>query len=156
MIKKKDLLILSRLRKNARETLTSMSKATGMPISTIYDKLKLHQGGIINKHTTILDFNQLGFSTRAHITLKVKREQKEELQIYLAKHPHINSLYKINNGFDFLAESVFKHINDLEQFLETLEDKFEIVEKSVYYIINDIKREDFISNAVSLDLVTGS
>jgi len=36
----KDLLILSELRQNARETLTKMSKHTGIPISTIFDKIK--------------------------------------------------------------------------------------------------------------------
>lgn len=156
MIKKKDLKIISRLRRNSRETLTSMSKATGMPISTIYDKLKLHSGGLISKHTTILDFNKLGFATRAHVILRVKRDQKEELKTYLDAHPNINSLYKINNGFDFLAESIFKNIHDLEEFLEAMEDKFEILNKNVYYIISDVKREDFISNDVSLELATNS
>ena len=36
-ISKKDLLLISHLRQNARETMTNVSRSTGIPISTIFD-----------------------------------------------------------------------------------------------------------------------
>jgi len=153
MFSKKDLLILSNLRKNARMSLTNMSKATSIPISTIFDKLKVHENNIIKKHTALIDFEKLGFSTRANICIKIDKEKRNEAKEYLIKHQNINSVFKINNGFDFLIEAVFKHIKDLEFFLDTLEERFNVVETQIYYLIEDIKREDFMADPRILELV---
>ena len=152
-IKDKELLIMSLLRQNSRETLTKMSKMSHIPSSTIYDKIKTHERGLIKKHTCIIDFSKLGFNTRASISLKVGKGKKEGLKDYLIKHPNVNTIYKINNGFDYWIECIFKHIRDLEDFLEHLEDKFG-VKKQVFYIIDDIKREAFMSDPELLDLVS--
>jgi len=153
MIGKKDLLIVSNLRKNARETLTNMSRATHIPISTIYDKLRLHEGGLIKKHTCLLDYNKLGYSTRANVLLRVDKEHREGLKEYLVKHVNVNSVSKINNNYDFMAEMVFREIKELEDFLESIEDKFKVKSKQVFYVIEDLKREAFLSEPGLLNLV---
>jgi Lrp/AsnC family transcriptional regulator, leucine-responsive regulatory protein len=153
MISKKDLMIVSNLRKNARETLTNMSKATHIPISTIYDKLRLHEGGLIKRHTCLLDYNQLGYSTRANVLLRVDRSSREELKDYLVKHNNVNSVSKINNNYDFMVEMIFKEIKELESFLENLEDRFKIKAKQVFYVIEDLKREDFLSQPELLNVI---
>ena len=143
---KKDLKILSELRQNARMSLTKMSKKTQIPVSTIFDRLKLNEKNIIIKHTSLLDFNKLGYNTRANITIKVNKEDKETLKQHLIRHHQINSVYKINNGFDFMVEGIFKHIIEMEDFLEQLEQKFNIIDKKSFFIIEDIKREAFLTN----------
>ncbi len=145
MLNQKDLLLLSFLRQNARETLTKLSKKTNIPISTIYDKLKLYNESIIKKHTSIIDFSKLGYNARVNIMLRVDKEQKDEIRDFLARRDCINSVFKINNGFDFLIEGVFKNISNVEDFLETVEDKFNIKSKQVYYIVDEIKREGFMT-----------
>jgi len=143
MIKSSDLKLISYLRKNARRTLTEISKKTRIPISTLYDKLKLHEGNIILKHTTLLDFSKLGFNCRANILLKTGRDERDKLASYLKAHPAINNLYKINNGFDFLAEGIFSHVKEMEDFLDELERNFPLEEKKTHYVIEDLKREAF-------------
>lgn len=145
-MKKKDLLLIANLRANARATLTSISKKVQMPISTIFDRLKSHSDGIIKKHTTLIDFAKLGYNTRAHITLKVHKNEREKLRQYLKTHMYVNTIYKINNGYDFLIEVVFRELKQLEDFGEELDEKFKIRGKQVYYIIEDIKRENFLSD----------
>jgi len=145
-MKSKDLLILANLRKNARMSLTNMSKKTSVPISTIYDRLKIFNKDFVKKHTTLVDFSKLGYHTRANIALKVKKDDRDSIKEYLLKHQNVNSLYKINSGYDYLIEGVFVHIKDLDEFLENLDSKFTIEEKQTYYIVNDIKKEEFMSN----------
>jgi DNA-binding Lrp family transcriptional regulator len=142
---KKEMLIMTLLRINSRESLTSMSKLTKIPVSTIYDKIKMHQKKTIKKHTCILDFSKLGFNSRAALSIKTNSSKKEELKEYLIKHPNVNTIYKINNGFDFWIECIFKNIKDLEDFIEYVEAKFN-AKKQVFYIIDDIKREAFMTN----------
>lgn len=151
-MKKKDLLLISNLRNNARETLTNMSKKIKMPISTIFDRLKMHQKGIIEKHTTLINFGELGFSTRATITVRVSKKQRDDLRNHLENHMNVNSVYKINNGFDFLVEVVFKGLKEMEDFIENLEENYKI-KTQVYYIIEDIKRESFLTEPSMIDLV---
>lgn len=145
MLSQKDLLLLTNLRQNARETLTKLSRKTSIPVSTIYDKLKLYNGDIIKKHTSIIDFAKLGYNARVNIMLRVDKEERDEIRTYLANRDCINSVFKINNGYDFLIEGVFKDIREVEDFIETIEDKFKIKSKQVYYIVDEIKREGFMT-----------
>jgi DNA-binding Lrp family transcriptional regulator len=145
MLKPTDLRIISFLRQNARESLTNISKKVKIPISTLYERLKSHEKSIITKHTTLLDFAKLGYMCRANIMLRTAREHREKLGSYLKAHPAINNLYKVNNGYDYLAEGVFTHIKDMEDFLEELEESFPLEEKKTFYLVEDLKREDFLS-----------
>lgn len=142
----KDIIFLTHLRSNARETLTMISKKTRIPISTLYDRLKAHERDLISKHTTLIDFAKLGYLCKAHIMIKVDIEDRDDIKTFLLCQNSVNSLFKINNGYDFLIEGVFKHVKEMEDFLEILERKFKILERDTYYIIEDIKREAFMSD----------
>ncbi len=152
MLNQKEILLMSYLRQNARETLTKLSRKTSVPISTIYDKLKMYENDIIKKHTSLLDFNKLGYTTRATIMLKAKKDCKKELKEFLLNNRNINSVFKINNGYDYLVEGIFKQIKELEDFIEKIEDKFKIKNKQVHYIIEDIKREGFMADPITSDM----
>ena len=47
-------------------------------------------------------------------------------------------------GIYFLAELIFRHVKDMEDFTEDLENKFSILQKSLYYVIDEIERECFM------------
>ena len=146
MIKEKDFLVLSCLRNYGRETLTKLSKHTKVPISTLYDRLQWYKKGLISKFTVLLDFSSLGFLTQAYIAVKVKPEQKQALHKFLMMHHNVNSLYRINNGHDYLFQCVFKHVRELEDFLELLEQKRKIKSKHVWYVIDALKQEEFLGD----------
>ena len=148
-MKRQDLMVLASLRQNARLSLTKMSRATKVPVSTIYDKLKQYERDLIRKHTTLIDFTKLGYNTRANLLIKVDRDQRDKVQDYLKSHKNVNSIYKINNGYDYMVELVFVHIKDMEDFMESLDSQFKILDQETYYIIDDIKREEFMSNPKS-------
>ncbi|MDA2934589.1 Lrp/AsnC family transcriptional regulator [Acidobacteria bacterium AH-259-D05] len=145
-LRNKELLLISHLRQNSRETMTNISKSTKMPISTIFDKIKKYEKGLIVKHTALLDFVELGYNVRANIMLKVNRKSREEFRDYIKRDQRVNSAYRVNNGFDFIIEVVSKDVRELQDFIESVEEKFEITEREVFYIIDDIKREAFLSN----------
>jgi len=144
--KKKEMLILSVLRNNSRASLTDISRQTKIPVSTIYDRLKTYHGKVIKKFTSIVDFPQIGYNAKAMVLLKVHREKVDELKLYLMNHKSVNNLMKINNGYNFLMEVVFKAIPELEDFLEKLECDYELVEKQAFYVIDDLRREDFMNS----------
>lgn len=146
MLKQKELLIIASLRRNSRQSLTQISKAIHIPISTIFDTLRMHEKTLIRKHTSLIDFSKLGYNTRAAIAIKTENKHKESLKSFLVKHPNVNSLYKTSNDHDFLIEAIFRNIKDMDDFIEKIANGFEIIKKETYYIVDDIKREEFFSD----------
>lgn len=153
MLSKKELVVISHLRRDCRETLTEMSRKTNIPVSTIFQKIKRSEGSIIKKNTCLVDFAKLGFNTRAKVVIQALASSKAELLSFLLKHQNVNSVYKINNGYDFMIEGIFRNMRELEEFLEMLQEKFRIKKQETYFIIDDLKRESFLSDPQTLDLV---
>lgn len=141
----KELQMLSYLRKNARVRLTTVSKKTGVPVSTLFDRLKQIEEKYIRKHASLLDYSKIGYNVRGNILIKIEREEKEKIKEFLLKHQNINSLYKINDGYDYMIEGIFKEIKELDDFLETMEDRFKIRDKKVFFIVEDLKKEEFLT-----------
>lgn len=151
-----DLQLLAHLRKSGRMKITQLSHRTDMPVSTIFERLQAPIAACVQKYTCILNISELGFNSRATAIMKVDKEQKKEIGEFLEKHPNVNSLFKINNGFDFLADVIFRQMADLEEFMEQLERKYKIKHKEVYFIIREIKQESFLAEPANLSFVTGN
>lgn len=146
MLKKKDLVFLAYLRNNARENLTTISRKTSIPVSTLFDRLQVQKGSLIKRHTTLVDFEKMGYSCRAKVVLSVDKKDKEAVKRFLLSHRNVNSMYKINNGYDYMVEVIFNHMKEMELFLDSLDDRFKINDKRTYYVIDEIRRESFMSD----------
>jgi Lrp/AsnC family leucine-responsive transcriptional regulator len=148
-----DLLIISHLRQDARISLTQMSRQTRIPVSTIFDKIRhFKETGLIKKNTSIVSFERFGYNTKALVFLSTSREERGRLIDSLKNSANVNSLFKVNNGWDFIAEVISPSFREIEEFLERLEEKVTLTKKEVFYIIEEIKREEFFSNPKQLSL----
>ena len=154
-LSKTDLLILSYLRKDARIKLTALSRKIGVPISTIYEKLKRFRANGLVRLIALVDYNRLGLSTRVMIAFKVDRDIRGEVVEYLTDNMYVNSIQRINNGFTFLVEIIHFSMTDAEDFIEILEERFNIKKKQVFYVIDDVERERFLSESDMIDVVFG-
>ena len=154
MLKEKEMLLLNHFRNDARISLTKLSKLTKMPVSTIYDKLKDYETRkLIKKSTAILDFKKLGYDIRNQILITANKERREELQKFLMNNTKVNTIYRINNGYDFLIETVFKNMNEMDEFITKLEE-YEPQQKKEFFIMEDLKREEFLSGQQEYPLRT--
>ncbi len=140
----KDRRIFRELRANARINLTDVADKTGIPVSTVYDRVRHNERIIVKKHTTLLDFTKLGYQARAFIALKVEPKDHAVLMAYLNGNANVNSLWRVNYGYTCVAEVVMPTVAHVEDFLQLLQANFSIVEKHVFNIIDDIKREEFV------------
>ena len=144
-MKKTDIKVLVNLRTDGRTPLTELSRKTNLPVSTIHDRLRKNiQSGLI-KPTILFNFDKLGFDTRAHILLSVEPAEKEKLLAHLKEHPNVNSLFRINNGWNVVIECIFKNMTESENFVEKLEQEFQIKQKEVHYVLEELKREGFLT-----------
>ena len=124
-MKRKDLLILSYLRRDARQRLTNISRRTHIPVTTIYDNVRRYEKEFITKHSSLIDFRKLGFNAKTNVALKVGSNRSEVLD-YLQDHPNVNSLYRTDSEYDLLVELVFRELRDVDDFLSGLKGKFDI------------------------------
>jgi len=152
-MKKSDVQIVSQLRVNGRMPLTVLSRKTGLPVSTIHERLKEHVAQGLLRPTMLLGFGKLGFATRAWILLGVEQSEKEKLYEFLKRSSQVNSLFRINNGWNALMDCVFKDMYGLENFLEQLENKFHIRQKQVHYVLDEFKVEQFFADEPIAELL---
>jgi len=144
MIQEMDRQIIQELRKNARASLKGVASRLNLPTSTVHDKVRRFQSGIIQKHSSLLNFRELGYQTHLFLALKTQRSQRNALEDFLKSSPFINTLYQVNDQFDFLVEAVFKDPKEAQDFLDELKENFCIDNKYIHNVINNLRREEFL------------
>jgi len=150
MLKNNDIEVLTYLRTNARQPLVKISQQTGIPVTTIYDKLRRHEGKIIKKYTSLMKFSEFGFPVTVFLMVRGTKEQEKELKDYLKQHPNVNSVYKTEPFTSFMIEGIFKKVYEVVKFFEELEQNFKIYEKQELYVTEEIAREKFMNQTEPL------
>jgi len=153
MISRKDAQIMSYFRNNARRKITFIAKETKIPLTTIYDKVRSHEKRFFKRYVSLLDFQNLGLNAKSHVAIAVERDSKESLQRFLMDNPNVNSLSKVNWGYDFLAEVVFKNLGEVQNFTENLEKSYNISQIRIFNVIEELKKEDFLTKPDHIDLI---
>lgn len=105
--------------------------------------LKELQGEVITKHTVLLNFSKLGYHTQAHIFLRVPIEKRDELKKHLSCHGNVNTLFKMNNGWDFEVETIHHNIRELDNFVDTLKLRYGVTNTEIHYLVDEFVREGF-------------
>lgn len=142
--KESDLKILQCLRTNARESITNISKKTGIPTSTVYIKIKEHEKNLIKKHTSLIDYSKIGMNHWQKTIIKLAEYYNSTFEKYLFENPNVNSVFEINGGYDYLIETIYKDVKEYKEFMRELEERFRIAEKIELQIIKDLKQEGFM------------
>ena len=134
-----DLKILRYLRLNSRKSLTVISKAIKIPVTTAF--LKLRQNRAIKSYTTLLDFSKLGYPIKAIILI-------DSINSDILNHPSINSAYKLSSG-KLLIESLFKDMKQYYEFYAYIKKKADF---ETYFVLDELKKEDFLTSESHLKL----
>ena len=135
MLTRKDARILKELRLDARKKLTDISRATGIPTSTIHERLKgFKQEGL--RMVSILNYPQLHMPIQCWLFITTRK--KDEALSYLQELAFVNVLLLVNNAADIACECVF---STLKQQHNTLEELKQFGKVTVYPVIEEIGRE---------------
>lgn len=143
-----DIKVLALLRQDSRQRLVDISKRTGIPVSTVFARLRLYLGSYVRRYTCLLNYDRLGYSIRVAMLLKVKPQNRQGLAGFLAKKPNVNSLYRVNNGYDFMVEAVFRDLNEVEGFLEEAEAGFG-AKNQMHYLLENLKEQEFLADSIA-------
>ena len=142
MLSKTEIKVLSHLRKDSRQRFTNIARKTGLHKFTVSNiEKRLRDRGLI-KHTSLLDFGNIGYNIITSFVLK--SNENELLHDFLMAHPNVNSLSRIEGRYDFFAEAIFRNMKDMHDFIEEL-DKVGVEQMQQIHLIEDIKKEAFLA-----------
>ena len=120
----KDLTILDMLKADAKLTTSQIAKRTGIPITTVHNRIKkLEELGIVKGYTVVLDYEKLGKGVAAYILISVvyrtptgvrvaQEDVAKEIKGIGAEEVSI-----VAGGTDIIAKVRAKDVNELNDFV---------------------------------------
>jgi DNA-binding Lrp family transcriptional regulator len=135
VLAQRDAQILSELRKDARKKLTDISRTTGIPTSTVHERLRAYKKEGL-RLVTLLDYPQMRMPLQCWLLIKTRN--KYAVLEYLESSLFVNAILVVNNGVDFAVECVF---STLKQQHNTLEELGRFGKVIVYPVIEELGRE---------------
>ncbi|MGB9748845.1 MAG: Lrp/AsnC family transcriptional regulator [Candidatus Woesearchaeota archaeon] len=145
---KKELLVLSALRRNARMSFLEISKNTGLTVSTLIKSVHELSGELIKKYSCIVNFSKLGFKFNVVFLIKAKKENRAEL-LKLLDETNVNNAYRINDNFDYYIEAIFHDANSYDDFKRALKDcSYDFLE---FFVVEEIIKEGFLEKGIPLE-----
>lgn len=124
VLDKKDKLVLDVLLEDARLTTAQISKHTGIPITTVHNRIKsMRKDGIIRKFTVIPDYKKIDCGLMAFVLAKVSyragREtiEQEELARKVKKLPEVQEVSILAGPDDLLLKLRVKDVESLNDFV---------------------------------------
>jgi Lrp/AsnC family transcriptional regulator, regulator for asnA, asnC and gidA len=112
-----DRAIIRELQRNARMSYAELSRATGIPESTVRRRMdRLHQRGVI-EFAMLADPSRLGYELRAMIGLRVELQKLAEIAARLREMNEVNFAAFLTGNFDIMIQVIVQSQEDLVGFL---------------------------------------
>ena len=112
-----DKKILTELISNSRMPISKISSKTGIPDSTVSNRIKkLENNNRIEQYTTIINPEAIGIKVIAMIIIQTETEKHENVEIELPKLDKVSQVYSISGEYDILIKvwaHTLEELNDI-------------------------------------------
>ena len=145
----KDKKILKLLNKDARITLTNISKKTGIPIDTIrYRITEMKRKNVFN-YAVIINPLKIGYPIFNVLYLQLinlDEKNEKELVSFVKKHPYLAYSAKISGKYDFAIGIIAKNMKQFDAITNEIKTKFQHIIKDIdiFHIIEEHKYDYMI------------
>ena len=146
-INEKDWEILALLKKDAKLKTQEISQRTGMPVTTVHNRIKkLEENGIITRYCAIVDNKKLGINIGAYVMINVeyrtpsgKKISQAELAKDIKKNPLVDEAGIVAGGTDIIIRIHAKNIDELNDFvINKLRDMDGVANTHTLVVLNEI------------------
>lgn len=125
MLSQKDSIILDLLQKNAKYSSREISDKTGIPITTVHNRIKrMEKEGIIKKYSAVPDKKKLGKLISAYIHVAVTymkadgtRVSQEDVARTILRMPEVEECVIITGTTDIILKVSTKDVDELNDFV---------------------------------------
>ncbi len=117
-----DVKILNYLLENDLRNYNRMSRETGIPASTIYDRVRaMRKKGIVRRLIPELDLEKLGYRVFAALEIEVNSMRDvDSLKDKYVNNAGIAGLFKMSGNYDLLALALVRSPGELEELINSL------------------------------------
>jgi Lrp/AsnC family leucine-responsive transcriptional regulator len=117
-----DLAILAALERNARVTISELSRRLGAPSSTVRDRMRgLEENGVILGYTAIIDPAKLGLGIKAII--QVARDQSVSLEDFRSEPLEFHEITNVQLVTGETDEFITVYVSDVEHLKDIIYNK---------------------------------
>lgn len=140
----KDEKILVLLKGNAKHTTSQISKKTGIPITTIHNRIKkLENTGIIKGYTVLVNHKLLGEEVLVYILASVnynipgKKISQEDIARTLKNNSAVEEVNILTGMNDMIIKARFSSISQLNKFITNSLRNIEGIDKTETMVVID-------------------
>jgi len=120
---KKDSKIIEMLKENCRMPAKEISRRTGIPITTVCNRVKaLEKSGIIKKYQAVVDNTKLGKGIEAFVRIDMKKDP-DEIVSQFANRPEVEECYVVSGSIEVWMKVAMPSVADLHRFVASLKSK---------------------------------
>ena len=136
-----DYQILEKLKSNARQRASEISREVHLSVSTVIDRIhKMEAAGIIKSYTIITDDAKVGNDVTVLIEVSMERPQFNEAFIEnVTGNRHVIACYYLTGEFDFLLKVICRSSEHLEEIHNWVKGQPGVRQTRTHYVLSTIK-----------------
>jgi Lrp/AsnC family leucine-responsive transcriptional regulator len=139
-----DLDVLTLLREDSKRDIITIADTLKIKPSSAFKKITFLEKNIIKKHVPLIDFKKLGYNMNSFILIKVDSEEKDLLGDFLYRYKNINNLFMPTSDYDFIVQVFHKKKKNFDDFVDLINELFQVEKIIVIPLIGVLRNEDFI------------
>ncbi len=117
----KNQQLLQRLRRNAREPVTSLARALNLSRTAVHERIRrLQRDGVIKAFTVQLDAAYEAGLITAQVMIVVAPQATTAVVQALEKMPQIRSLHSVSGNFDLMAMVKASSTQEVDEVLDSI------------------------------------
>lgn len=145
-----DRIILEKLQKDAKISLSSLAKATGLASSSVHYRIKrLEDGRVVKGYTAVVDPGKLGYDILAVSFIRSKYDPKsyERLSRALPRIPGVWAVYFLMGDTDYVVLIRAKNRADLNRIVYEMISMKDIERSDTRIVIERLKEDTSVVTA---------
>ena len=138
-----DKKILNVIVDSSRLSLRQIAEKVNVSVATVMHHVnKLEKEKIIEKYTTKLDYEKIGYDVEVLIEIRISKGRLLDVEKKIATHPNVFAVYDTTGAFDAAILARFKTRRQMDNFLKKIQ-TYEFVERTeTKLILKTIKEEN--------------
>ncbi|MCD6164718.1 MAG: Lrp/AsnC family transcriptional regulator [Candidatus Odinarchaeota archaeon] len=137
-----DFKILKELQKNGKISFAEIFRRTGIPDSTIYDRIsRLKEKKVIKGFTVILDDKKLGINITALVGIETRSENYGKVAKELSRIDEVIEVYGVTGEFDLMVKIKAVSMEDLSRILNVIRSMNGVDDIFVMTVLETFKEE---------------
>lgn len=145
----KDYQIIELLAENGKYSAREISKKSGIPVTTVLNRVKrLEDEGIIKHYAAKLDFQKLGFNIMCYVMAEIsyphiqdKNMTHEDIGKLIARYPFVSCVGSLAGNKDIMLRVRARDVAELNKFITQIGKIHGVMKTETNLILEEMQRK---------------